>query len=227
MNFVRQWLATFIAALCGLLLGACASTVSGTPLRVTAGGSGGDDLTAMLLSVEDIRLIVGVPDLEVHEEYNDVPDTSEFSTEGCAGVPFNTVIPAYHDSGYQAVRGMNVRSPEEFPELWVDEGVIRFDDVDDARRFMTDAEATWRGCAGTVTSTVPEDSERQFWTIGDTTESGGLLRVVSSLRGDEDYVCSRAMKDGDVLVIDVVVCSRNVTDEAETIVNRIAGRLPV
>jgi serine/threonine kinase PknH len=204
--------------------------VSGTAQRVTSRPGDGDELTAMLLRVEDVRHIVGAPDLEISETYDKFLDYLEFSPEVCAGVPFNTIERAYRSSGYQVVRGMTMQTSEEIPAHWVDEGVVRFATADDARRFVTDAEPVWREYAGTQARAVPdEDTGPQIWAIGDTVnlpDTDGL--VVRSSRvdaaGDE---CSHAMADKADLVIDVAVCGRRVTDDAVTILHRIASRPPV
>ena len=73
---------------------------------------------------------------------------------------------------------------------------------------------------------LEEDTYPQFWTIGATERSDSLV-VTSSLDGAAGYVCSRATSDKTNLVIDVLVCSRGVTDEAEEILHGIASRLPV
>jgi hypothetical protein len=230
MNSVRRWIAALTAAACGLVLGACASTVSGAPVRATSSSLETDDLTAMLLSVEDVRSIVGTTDLEITETYHDAWAYAEVSPGPCSGVPFNIVVPAYRDSGYEAVSGMNMQSSEALPEYWVDEGVVRLPTEAHAQRFITEAETTWRECAGILLRTVPEEgSDPQFWTIGETAdipESQGLV-VSSSLAGVDGYVCSRAMTDKANLVVDVLVCSRVVTDEAVTILHRITSRPPV
>ncbi len=203
------------------------STVSGAPVRMSGPTAGADELRAMLLSVEDVRRIIDMPDLEINETYDDVPDDDEFSAGVCAGVPFNTSEVAYRDREYQAVQGTNMRSPGEFPEHWVDQALVRFNSGDDAQRFVADAVRIWRDCAGAVINTVPEDSVPQRWTIGDT-KGSALPMVTSSLVGIAGYTCAHAMTDKTNLVIDVVVCSRGVNDEAETILHRIASRvLPV
>jgi hypothetical protein len=216
--------------MCGLVLSACASTVSGTAQRVTSRPGDGDDLTAMLLRLEDVRQVVGAPELEISETYDKFLDFLEFSPEVCAGVPFNTIERAYRSSGYQAVRGMTMQTSEEIPAHWVDEGVVRFATAGDARRFVTDAGPVWRKCAGVQAHAVPdEDTGPQIWAIGETLELDDTygLEVRSSrvdAAGDE---CSHAMADKANLVIDVAVCSRTVTDEAVTILHRIASRPPV
>jgi hypothetical protein len=189
-----------------------------------------DDLTAMLLSVEDIERIIGSDPLEIRDTYDEVWTSFEVSPGPCASVPFNVVVQAYRDSGYEAVSGMNMWSSQVTWEYWVDEGVVRFPSDRDAHRFVTDAETTWRDCEGDEVRAVPEEGGAvQLWTVGSTTEIPDVraLVVTSTLADTAGYVCSHAMTDRANLVIDVVVCKRGVTDEAVTIMDRIANRPPI
>lgn len=184
----------------------------------------------MLLSAEEIQQIIGSDELDIRDTYHDVWSYFEVSPGPCAAVPFNIVVQAYSDSGYEAVSGMNMWSSQKTWEFWVDEGVVRFPSEHDAHRFVTDAETSWRDCEGAEVEAVQEEGgERQFWTVGPTTEIPDLraLVITSDMAGYPGYVCSHAMTDRANLVIDVVACKRGVTDEAVTIMDRIANRPPI
>jgi eukaryotic-like serine/threonine-protein kinase len=184
----------------------------------------------MLLSVEDIEQITGSGDLEIRDNYDELWASFEVSPGPCASVPFNVVVQAYRDSGYEAVSGMNMWSSQVTWEYWVDEGVVRFPTDHDARRFVTDAEVIWRKCEGDEVRAVPEEGGAvQWWTVGSTTQIPDVraLVVTSTLADTPGYVCSHAMTDRANLVIDVVVCTTGVTDEAVTIMDRIANRPPI
>lgn len=223
---MRSRSAAIVAALGGLLLTACTTTLSDAPAR-RAAPSSVDDLTAMLLSVEEIGRIVGV-DLEVSETYEKFLDYAEFTPERCAGVPFNTIERAYRGSRFTGVSGM-VMDDASY-EHWVDEGVVRYATAADAHRYVAQAEAIWRDCAGVEATEVPRaDDERQTWSIGQTErlgEPGGLQVRMHRVAGPYE-VCAHAMADHANHVIDVVVCGPTVADEAATILNRIANRPPV
>ena len=204
--------------------------VSGTAARESSAPVEADGLTAMLLSVEDIEPIVGRDDLEIRETYDELWTAFEVSPGPCAAAPFNVIVQAYGDTGYEAVSGMNIWSSQLSSEYWVDEGVVRFPSDRDANRFVTDTETIWRDCEGQEVRAVPEeDGAHQLWTIGTTTQIPDVraLVVTSTLVDTSDYVCSHAMTDRANIVIDVVVCKRGVTDEAVTIMDRIANRPPI
>jgi hypothetical protein len=219
-----------MVAVCGLVLAACASTVPGVAVRARSSGDV-DGLTAMLLSVEDIRTIIGAEDLEVAYTYEKFLDYLEFEPESCIGVPFNTIDRAYSNSGYQAVSGMVVQPPHDTQRDWVDEGVVQFATAAAAHRFVTASAAAWRNCAGKQVRAVPDkDTGSQVWQIAETVEtlpdSRGFL--VRSTRVDRPQSeCAHTMADRADLVIDVVVCSRDDAGNAETILERIASRPPV
>jgi serine/threonine kinase PknH len=227
---MRHWSAVCLAAMCGLLLSACASTVSGVPVRATSRPGDGDELSAMLLRLDEVQQIVGVPEVEIRDTYERFIDYAEFSPDKCAGVPFNTIDRTYRNSGFQAVRGMRIQTWEDVPAHWVDEGVVGFPTADAAHRFVTESKAIWRECARTVARVVPdEETGLQVWAIGDTEElhdADGL--VVASGRADvAGRECSHAMAAKAKVVVDVVVCMPTVRDEAVTILHRIASRPPV
>ena len=184
----------------------------------------------MLLSADEIQRIIGSDALEVRDTYDEVWTSFEVSPGPCAAVPFNVVVQAYGGTGYQAVSGMNMWSSQVTWEFWVDEGVVRFPSDRDAHRFVTEAETTWRNCEGTEVRAVPEEGGAvQWWTVGNTTRIPEVraLVVTSTLADTPGYVCSHAMTDRANLVIDVVVCKKGVTDEAVTIIDRIANRPPI
>jgi serine/threonine kinase PknH len=232
MDCVRQWIAASAAA-CVLVLSACASTVAGTPVRASSPFHESDDLTAMLLSIEDIRRIVGAEDLEIDETYDRFLDYADFSPEACVGVPFNTIERAYRNSGYEAVRGIVMQTAGEIAARWVDEGVVRFDTAEEAHRFVTDSSSIWRDCAGTEVRAVPdEETGLQIWAIGDTINIPDVPEsrafMVTSVRLDvADHTCAHVMTDRADLVIDVVVCGPQATEHAVTIMDRIANRPPI
>lgn len=184
----------------------------------------------MLLSVQEVADIVGIDDLEVNETYDKFLDYVEFSPDECAGVPFNTIERAYRHSGYSAVSGMVMDTADQ--DHWIDEGVVRFSTAADARRFVADAERVWPECAGVESRQVPEKgAELQVWVIGETEPlPDGGLQVMSrrdGTRGGIGDVCAHAMADRANIVIDVVVCGPTVTDEAVTILERIARKPPI
>jgi hypothetical protein len=231
MDVVRVWCAILVAS-CGLALTACASTVSGTPVRARSSGQV-DGLTAMLLSIEDIGAITGLTDLEITNAYDELLGFLEFTPEECIGVPFNTIDKGYRDSRYQAISGMVMQPPEPTLRDWVDEAVVQFATAADAHRFVTESAAKWRNCAGTEVRAVPdEENGLQIWKIGDTSD----IEVLPELRGlmvrttrvdVAEPECAHAMTDRANIVIDVVVCGQNDVAEAETILERIANRPPV
>jgi hypothetical protein len=219
---------TALAAALVISLSACTTTLSDAPARKAAPSRQTDELTAMLLSVEEIRRIVGIGDLDVEETYEKFLDYVEFSPEQCAGVLFNTIARAYRNSGYVAVSGMVVQTPEQ--DHWIDEGVVRFASAADAHRYVAESEQNWLDCAGSEVRQVPnEDTDVQTWSIGETerlADPGGLM--VRTRRVDlAGEVCAHAMADRSSLVIDVVVCGPRVDGEAVTILNQIAKRPPV
>jgi hypothetical protein len=209
--------------------------VSGTPSIAGRAASEDAALTAMLLDLEDVQRIVETPDLEARQAYHQFWSYVEVSRGICSGVPFNSVDFDYRGSRFHAVSGMTMYSSGDAPDaavvrVWVDEAVVRFDGASDAHRFVTDSAPRWRSCAGTqIRAVVEEGAGAQLWTIGRTEDipATGTLVVTTSLAGAPGYVCKRALKNKADLVIDVVVCRDGVTEEAQTIVERIANRLPV
>ncbi|MCT7661735.1 sensor domain-containing protein [Mycobacterium deserti] len=201
--------------------------MSGTAVRPRVHGQG-DELSAMLLSVEEIRGIVGADNIEITETYEKFLDYVEFTPEECAGVPFNTIERAYRNSGYQAVSGMIMQNDGQ--QRWIDEGVVRFATAAAARRFVSDSERIWQDCSGVRAHAVPdEDTAGQIWAIRDTVRLRNFngLMVTSSRVDRPGRECAHAMADRAQLVIDVAVCGPQIDDEAVTILAGIADRPPI
>jgi hypothetical protein len=225
---VRHW-STASIVVTALVVSACASTVSGTPVRPRGMGQT-DALTAMLLGLDEVRDITEADDLQISETYEKFLDYVEFTPERCAGVPFNTIERAYRNSGYQGVSGMVMANDGQ--KRWVDEAVVRFATPGAAHRFVTDNDRIWRDCVGVAAHAVPgEDNDVQIWAIGETVrlpDSTGLM-VTTSRVDKPGKGCTHAMADRGDLVIDVVVCGPGPTntDQAVTLLNRIADKPPV
>src|ERR1700752_2122466 len=87
---------------------ACARTVAGDPRA--AGNRAPAHLELMLLSHAQINEIMGTTAMRTYRTYEDIPvqPGEVYSPPKCAGVLFNTTVPAYRGSGYVGTRGKKI-----------------------------------------------------------------------------------------------------------------------
>lgn len=228
------------------LTGACATTVSGTPMAQrrqdsapatpsapsappvapAVTGLGESDLDPLLLPVDDVRPIMDAPDLQVDQSYAQMPpSTVGYVPEDCVRAAYNTVEAGYRDSQFVAVRGMVMQEPAPAQVLHVvDQGVVTFPSTELAATYVTRTVEAWRRCAGSpFTALRPESAEH--WTFGQVNDSDGINSIPKTADGSP-WSCSRAITTQLNVVIDVSACGFSISDQATRIAAQIRDRLP-
>ncbi len=200
---------------------------TGTPAAPAATGVGEQQLDGLLLPLDDVRAIMAAPELEVHDNYAQMPpSTAGYVPEDCVRAAFNTVEPGYRDSKFVAIRGVVMQEPDSSAELShiVDQGVVTFPDEAAANTYVTRTIEAWRRCAGTP-FTVLRPEAAEHWTFGDVTESNGISAIPKTGDGSE-WSCSHAITARANAVVDVSACGFSITDQATTIAGRIRDKFP-
>jgi serine/threonine-protein kinase len=233
-----------------LLVAACENTVEGTPTAQrtqtpTAASSPSPTaappttssapaappnvdetaLDGLLLTIEETREIMAAPDLQIDHTYEEMPpSTVGYNPEECASAAFNTVEAGYRDSGFTAVRGVVLTEPEPMDTTHlVDQGVVAFPDAAAATDYITKTVEKWRGCAGQP-FVVTRSQSTENWTFGEVTDNDGINVITKSAEGG--LPCSHAIAAKANVVVDVVACSAEITDQAEIVLTRIRDKIP-
>lgn len=238
-----MWRVLVIAAVASTigLACACSTTVDGQPKAERAQAAppaaapavpgvaavGEQQLEGLLLTLDDVRAIMDAPELEVHDNYAQMPpSTADYVPEDCVRAAFNTVEAGYRDTKFVATRGVVMQEPDTSAQLLhiADQGVVTFPDAAAANTYVTRTVEAWRRCAGTA-FTVLRPEVTEHWTFGDVTDSNGISAIPKSGE-DSDWSCSHAIAARANAVIDVSACGFSITDQATTIAGRIRDKFP-
>lgn len=197
-----------------------------TPAAPAGRDLGEQDLDPLLLPVDDVRAVVDAPDLQVEQNYAQMPpSTVGYVPEDCVRAAYNTVEAGYRDSQFTAIRGVVMQEPADAQMLHVvDQGVVTFPGAPAASTYVSRTLEAWRRCAGTpFTALRPEASEH--WTFGQVGENAGISAIPKTADGSE-WSCSHAITARANVVIDVSACGFSITDQATTIAARIRDKIP-
>jgi hypothetical protein len=209
-----------------VVAGGCTRTIGGTPQA--AGENPRDtgvtvtqpDLDRLLLNDGQIATIMGVDKMKTYRVYTGVPvqPGEVYNDPHCAGMLFNTTVPAYDGVGYVSGRGRKIDvSADENTE--VDEAVVAFETAGEARKFVESSEQQWRSCSGKPTTYTGTDREPHRWTLGVPRRVGEIIAVNN--QAAVGWQCGRAMATRANVVADVDACGYDIKDEAITIAKAI------
>ena len=87
--------------------------------------------------------------------------------------------PAYRGSGYTGTQGIELDDADDSHSHWVDEGVVAFPTITDARRFFASSEDSWRQCSGKTLSVTYAQQQygTNVWTFGDVQATDGMITI--------------------------------------------------
>ena len=196
----------------------------GTPLPVSA-------LDGLLPAKDVIASAVSDPGIGLVNEGQGI-DTDIMVDADCQGLT-SVSGPSYAGSGWTAMRWQRWNSPTEpdAPRLehQVLMSVATYPKADAARAFYTKQNAAWQECSGRIinsrTATV-KDSPDAFWTVGEVTDSGGLLQATTIFEGGSGWSCRGALTVRNNVVARVSVCAyTDPAAAAQTIVDSITAKI--
>ncbi len=192
------------------------------PVAVTA-------MSALLLTPEQVAEIMGADKL-VQDAFADtvIDDSPKLEEKNCIGV----VAPAQHlvyaNTGWTAIRSQALRNPGEGPRSYqVIQAVIAFPEPQAAQSVLAAQKSQWSGCSGhPYTLNFPTPPTPQRWTAGPLTDSADTLSMTQQLEDGGGMGCQRVMSTRNNVVIDIVACRYDVTNQGVNLLNAIAARIP-
>ncbi len=126
-----------------VLLSGCVSTVAGIAMR--DGHAVPSDvpllkesaLDKVLLSIDEVNEIMGVTDIEVTSELEEMTNSSgKVSDPDCLGAMYGAEEPVYDGSGWTAVRDVVAREPEDENDHWVEQTAVLYPSADDGEEVL-------------------------------------------------------------------------------------------
>jgi serine/threonine kinase PknH len=203
----------------------CARTVAGDPRSASAFGPISSELSftqpqldRMLLNDAHINTIMNARTMRTYRDYAGIPvqPGEVYSDPQCAVALFNTTVPAYSTSGYVAARGKKIAENLNSMAHDIDEAVVAFQSLSEARKFVDTARAAWEGCGGRRVTYTGTDRVVQPWTIGMPRTVGEIIAINNETI--DEWGCGHAMASKSNVAVDVDACGYNVADEATAIV---------
>jgi PknH-like extracellular domain len=213
----------------------CAVTVPGKPVAADTLGPpppalAAGDLDGLLLNEAEINAAMGATDMTVLEKSNQMWDSSgEVSNIECLGAYGAAEYKVYTGSGFSAVRYLSMQEPAEEAPHFAEQAVVSFSNHDGAAKFYADSAENWGRCAnGRFSFKLPEWPAEAMWTVGQVSDTDGMLKTSMLMEDGDGWGCGRALTAGNNVVIDVSTCSYNneTGDTAVTIAQDIADKLP-
>ncbi|MGE5698080.1 MAG: sensor domain-containing protein [Candidatus Sericytochromatia bacterium] len=197
----------------------CSQTVSGkaiAPSNVRPA-----DIDGLLLDSDEINTIMDTSDLEVAESGDGTDDTVDASPPQCHGVIYISGETEYGDSGFKEMRWQAVASKNGS----VVQSVAKFPSSSEAASFVKDQGETWDTCRKvTITAVSKEDgttSQYQVRSISTQSNKVTALTVVTAT----DWQCQHLLQAVSSFVLDVSACGPNISDQAEAVASKIAGKI--
>lgn len=186
------------------------------------------ELPGLLLDRAAINRVMGATGMELKDgEWSRMSRWN--STAGdCAATWIEAWAPVYEGSGWMGLRGNTYSEPEDSWSHRVWQAVVAFPFAADAKDFYTKQVASWKTCDGRRVDQrdVDKPGEPNEWTVGQSTDAGGLLTVVDEEVGKPGWLCERALTARNNVVVDIRACGRDVRTEAGQVATEIAAKVP-
>ncbi|MEB3034085.1 sensor domain-containing protein [[Mycobacterium] nativiensis] len=148
----------------------------------------------------------------------DSMDSATVVDAACQGVNFVAAGPVYAGSGWTAVRWQRWYSPADFDAPKLTHGlvlsVVTYPSAEAAGAMYTKQSQAWRGCVGRtanmrVTNTE-ENASDTFWTVGEVTDSDGLLQTTAISEGGGGWSCQNTLTVRNNVVAQANVCGDSI-----------------
>lgn len=184
----------------------------------------GDKLAGLLVSDQQLSAIVGASMKSGNVADAGAPTAGGLSKAQCLSALNAAQELSYTDTGYTDLRWSEARDNPEHVQHYVVQAVAAFPDAGRADAFVANATAMWRLCADQVVVTVlPGQAPLNWRTVG---VIGVPPKVsIAASREDLKWTCQRALRAAVNVVVDVVVCADDVTDQGRRLGDEIAAQV--
>jgi serine/threonine kinase PknH len=181
-------------------------------------------LDTILLSPADVATIMGLPDIEIKDQTQQLrPPSGSLSNLECLGAFEPIEESVYTGSASRAVRGQLLRTSDS--DFRVQQAAVAFPSAEKAQAFVTASADKWRACAG-KSVTMTTDRDRVFhWTFGDVAGAPPTITQVRTPADASRPACQRVLSAVSDVVLDVEACAMGVTDQASRITQKMTANV--
>jgi serine/threonine kinase PknH len=180
------------------------------------------NLNSILLSPADINTVMGASNMQpTNQTEQMLTSAGTVSNPDCLGALLAIQAPAYQGSGYTAVFGQALNA--EDPPHFVYEAAVSFPSAEQAHAFVRTSADKWPACVGQLL-TVTTPSKIFHWNFANPTGAPPkIAQVHTQLHGGR--ACQHALSAVSNIVIDVVACGAQITDEGSRIADQMAAKV--
>lgn len=222
---------TAIALVAGCLaLSGCSTVVRGQPVPADHNGPVAvpdSALRGALLDVDQINSVMHASAMKRQSSGDQLlPDSPNFD-QSCLAAWQPIQRSVYTDTDVSAVRGELFREDDDqgVDHHYAIQAVVGFSSRDDVAEFFDRMTDEWRSCEDRTFTAATSNGDVD-WRFGPVVETESTLTMVQTQEGSRDWSCQRALRASNNVVIDVITCMTDGTDEATTIVEDIDAKLP-
>ena len=183
-------------------------------------------LNSLLLTPDEIDTIMGTTNLEPGEIFTAMTtEPPSISDPACVGAQFNAVQAVYQGSGYSTVADQTL-SGDQPKYTYVNQTAVLFPSAAQAGAFLSTSADAWKRCAGQTLTVTMTDGKTYNWTFDDVTEDDARIAHTASQEGMGGYACQHVVRVVSNAVLEVQACQDDVSDEADSMAAKMAGKAP-
>jgi serine/threonine kinase PknH len=196
---------------------------SSKPTTPAAAPTPSVNLDSILLGGADINTVMGVANMQpTNQTEQMVVPPGTLSNPDCLGALSAIQGSVYQGSGYSAVRGQAFNA--EDPPHFVYEAAVSFPSAQLAHAFVRTSADKWQACVG-QTLTVTQPNNKIFhWNFQNLTGSPPKIAQIHT-QASGSRTCQRALSAVSHVVIDVVACGEQITEQGSRIADQIASKV--
>jgi len=219
----RKWIVGGAAVLAVAAIVAVVAVTKGRaqhgPVPVRA-----SQLGSILLSVNAVNAAMGTSNMAIDQATDSLRRPAEtISDERCRETLLALQQPVYQGSGYTAVSDQVLQQPDNGGHR-VDQAAVGYPWTALAHKFLTTTTNSWEACAGqSVTVSAAGRTER--WVMGDVTVGDSLIAQDSSKEAGKGLECQHALRAVSNVVLDVVACGDDISNQAVDIAEKMAAKV--
>jgi serine/threonine kinase PknH len=199
------------------------TTPAAAPTVPAAAPAPSVNLDSILLSGSDVNAVMGVSNMQATNQSEQMvlpPGTA--SNPDCIGAFAAIQSSAYQGSGYTAVRGQALNAPD--PPLFVYEAAVSFPSAEQAHAFVRTSADKWRACAGQTLTLTTSNNKIFHWNFGNLTGSPPKITQTHT-QASGARTCQHALSAVSQVVIEVVACGPQITDQSSRIADQMAAKV--
>ena len=184
-------------------------------------------LSSLLLTPDEINSIMNTENLEPGEIYTAMTtEPPAVSDPACTGAQFNAVQSVYQGSGYSTVADQALTGDNPV-YTYVNQTAILFPSAAQADAFVKSSADAWQRCAGQTVTATMSDGSTYNWTFDDVKETDSQIAQTTTQEGMGGYGCEHVLRVVSNAILEVQACQDDISNQAETMTDKMADKAPV